>query len=374
GNRIGPSRSSCAIHVGSSNANRESIYVQQQTISAEGFSGIAFSTNVPHTVRGGPDRSVPRDLSLHRPGTHETKMCTDCHVSKAEDNNAIMAQLLMQGTNYTNFIGKFAWVGLGTGGLAGVQVTEQDEPQTVIGSEFHRIAFPDDFGRHLGDDGVLQVAHHHQAGDVADKLLHPLRKREVLQVQLRGEYLYAACGADGLRVFDVAFIDDKGFSQRITTAPVSPLGQQFYVKTPYATGVAAPSTTAPDPTRQHAPENFEQPVHALYGYLYVTDLEEGLVMVGAGTLLDGNPLNNFLKKDLTFNPRGILNGARSITIAGTQAWICCDAGVVVVALDEPTCPRVLTVIPAGEVVGPRSVAIQFRYAFICDREGLKTFD
>ena len=54
GRRIGPARSSCAIHVGSYNANRESIYVQQQTISAEGLSGIAFSSNVPHTVRGGP--------------------------------------------------------------------------------------------------------------------------------------------------------------------------------------------------------------------------------------------------------------------------------------------------------------------------------
>src|SRR5207248_6705423 len=51
-NRIGPARSSCAVHVGSYNANRESIYVQQQTISGGGQSGIAFSTNVPHTVRG----------------------------------------------------------------------------------------------------------------------------------------------------------------------------------------------------------------------------------------------------------------------------------------------------------------------------------
>ena len=61
GNRIGPARSSCAIHVGSYNANRESIYVQQQTISAEGMAGIAFSTNVPHTVRGGP----PLDTIRH---------------------------------------------------------------------------------------------------------------------------------------------------------------------------------------------------------------------------------------------------------------------------------------------------------------------
>ncbi len=81
GRRIGPARSSCAIHVGSYNANRESIYVQQQTISAEGLSGIAFSTNVPHTVRGGPPvhadgpekgRARTPGASLSGPG--DTKM------------------------------------------------------------------------------------------------------------------------------------------------------------------------------------------------------------------------------------------------------------------------------------------------------------
>ena len=374
GNRIGPSRSSCAIHVGSYNANRESIYVQQQTISAEGYSGIAFSTNVPHTVRGGPHSSVKRDLSAYRPGTHETKMCSDCHVSKYDDNNAIMAQLLMQGTNYTNFIGRYSWVGLGTGGLAGVVVTEQEEPQAVIGSSFQRIAFPDNFGKHVANDGVLQKSHHHAPADAVSLALNPLKQREVLQVQARGEYLYAACGSDGLRVFDIAFIDDKAFSQRITTAPVSPLGQQFYVKTAYATGVAAPSTTAPDPTRTHNPDNFEGTVHAMYGYLYVSDLEEGLVMVGAGTLLDGNPLNNFLKREVTFNPGGILAGARSITIAGTHAWICCNAGVVVVSIADPKCPQVVSVIGAPHVTAPTSVEIQFRNAFVCDAEGLKTFD
>ena len=374
GNRIGPARSSCAIHVGSFNANRESIYAQQQTISAEGYSGIAFSTNVPHTVRGGPHSSVPRDLTAHRPGTHETKMCTDCHVSKQDDNNAIMAQLLMQGTNYTNFIGRYCWVGLGSGGLAGVVVTEQQEPQAVIGSSFHKIAFPDDFGKHLANQGVLQKSHHHATADAVSLALNPLKRREVLQVQMRGEYLYAACGADGLRVFDIAFIDDKAFSQRITTAPVSPLGQQFYVKTAYATGVASPSTTAPDPTRTHDPANFEGTVHAMYGYLYVSDLEEGLVMVGAGTLLDGNPLNNFLKRDVTFNPDGILKGARSITIAGTNAWICCNAGIVVVSIEDPTCPKIVSVIGSPNVIRPTSVEIQFRNAFVCDAEGLKTFD
>lgn len=68
------------------------------------------------------------------PGVSETKTCTDCHLSSRDDNNAIMAQLLMQGTNYVNFIGRYCWVGTGEHGIEGVVVTEQEEPQTVIGS------------------------------------------------------------------------------------------------------------------------------------------------------------------------------------------------------------------------------------------------
>ena len=40
--------------------------------------------------------------------------------------------------------------------------------------------------------------------------------------------LYAAMGAGGFRVFDVANIDNKDFSERMVTAPVSPLGQRLY--------------------------------------------------------------------------------------------------------------------------------------------------
>src|SRR5262249_53598404 len=157
---------------------------------------------------------------------------------------------------------------------------------------------------------------------------HPFRKNEVLGVQLRGEYLYAACGKAGLRVFDVSFTDDKGFSERFFTAPVSPCGQKFFVPTKYATAVAAPTTTAPDPTRVHYIENQEGRVHAMYASLYVCDKYEGLILVGAGTLLDGDPLNNFLKREVTFNPNGILNGARAITFVGTNAYILADAGLV----------------------------------------------
>jgi hypothetical protein len=372
GNRIGPARSSCAIHVSSYNQNRENIYTQQQTISAEGLSGIAFSTNVPHTVRGGPPES--HRTGKYLPGTTETKMCSDCHISKNDDNNAIMSQLLMQGTGYTNFIGRYCWVAAGEHGFEAVVVTEQDEPQAVIGSNLHRLAFPDYFREHLENDGFLKHAHEHPGKDILDSIVHPFRKPEVLQVQARGEYLYAACGTGGLRVFDIAFIDDKAFSERITTAPVSPVGQKFYVKTKYATAVAAPTTTAPDPTRTHSAENAEQSVHGLYAHLYVTDKYEGLILVGAATLLDGDPLNNFLERELTFNPGGLLDGANNITIVGTYAYICCEAGLVVVALEDPMNPEVTAVLGHDVVVEPHAVAAQFRYAFVCDEEGIKVLD
>jgi hypothetical protein len=210
--------------------------------------------------------------------------------------------------------------------------------------------------------------------DIGEKLLHPLRKPHILQVQPRGEYLYAACGEGGVRVFDIAFIDNKSFSERITTAPVSPLGQQFYVHTKYAAALAAPCTPAPDPTRKQRPENKEPKVHPMYGYLYVADKVEGLILIGAATTIDGNPLNNFLKRDVTFNPDGILAGAKAISIIGTYAYVCCDAGLVVVSVDDPTHPRVTAVLGRPALLAPHAVAAQFRYAYVCDQKGIKVLD
>ena len=94
----------------------------------------------------------------------------------------------------------------------------------------------------------------------------------------------------------------------------------------------------------------------------------------AGTLLDGNPLNNFLGRELTFNPDGILNGARAITIVGTYAYISCDAGLVVVSLDDPKHPQVTSVLGEPFLNHPRAVQAQFRYAYACDAEGIKVLD
>ena len=353
GHRVAPARSSCAIVVSSQNANREWLYNTQQTVSAEGFSGQAFSTFVPHTVRG-----------------RETKTCTDCHVSAARDNNAWMSMLLLQGTNFLNFMGRYVYVAAGSKGFEAVVTAEHDEPEAIIGSDLQRMAYPDDFRKHVERNRELTTAYGHGGN--------------ILDIQLRGEYAYAAMGLGGFRVFDVANIDNKGFSERMVTAPVSPLGQRLYVKTKYATAVATPTTLGVDPLRTHDPVNEEQKIHLMYGFLYVTDKVEGLVVVGnpdlkgknpgVGTLLDGNPQNNFIGRAATFNPGGILNGARRITIAGTYAYILCDRGLVVVDLDNPLAPRVTAEIGAPDFEDPTGVAVQFRYAFVADRQGLKVLD
>src|SRR5436853_6177118 len=117
--------------------------------------------------------------------------------------------------------------------------------------------------------------------------------------------------------------------------------------------------------------NEEQPIHPLYAYLYVVDKYEGLILVNAATLLDGDPLNNYLKRALTFNPGGALNDANNITIAGNYAYITTAQGLAIVSINDPLNPRLVKHIPFKH---PKAIAIQFRYAFIVDDEGLKVVD
>ena len=397
GSRIAPVRSSCAILVGSQSINREWFYSQQQTISAEGYSGQAFSTYMPHTVRG----------------KGETKQCEDCHVNQANNNNAVMAHLAVQGTKAANFIGRYAFVAAGDDGVDAVIVSERREPQAVFGSTLHRLAYPQEYKKFV--DGGRKIKESYGRHGIGN---------ETLSIHARGEYLYVANGAGGLNVYDISRIDDKLFSQRISTSIVSPIGQRLYVDTKYATAVASPTTLGVDPTasvyyltktplshhyRQHYEENQEGPyrvnwkwannwrykgnaggepmtdpqiIAPLYAFLYVTDKYEGLIMTLAATLLDGDPENNFLKRQEfgdgkdAWNPDGVLDGAVNIKVAGNYAYICADRGVVVVdisKLDEHLrpVPRVVKILPANK---PTSVAVQFRYAFFTDADGLKVVD
>jgi hypothetical protein len=118
--KVAPVRSSSALVLSSTNANRERIYVQQPPVAASGYSSQAMNPHFPHTTR-----------------KTETKTCTNCHLAEDGANNAMMAQLFLFGTNFVNFVGLNAWVGL-EDAVLGAQVTEWEEPQAVIGSYLQR--------------------------------------------------------------------------------------------------------------------------------------------------------------------------------------------------------------------------------------------
>lgn len=344
GRRIAPVRSSSALVVSSTNANREKIYTQQPPISSSGYSSQAFNPHFPHTTR-----------------TTETKTCEDCHLAAENDNNAIMAQLLLQGTNFVNFVGYHAWVGT-EGGVTGIQVTEWEEPQAVIGSYLHKYAYPDWYQRHQDNQQVLQNGYNHNGG--ATRCL-----------QKRGEYLFAAQGERGMQVFDAASIANKGFSQRIVTGPSSPLGHNTRIDSENATCVALPTNQPIHPDRNQGKlmreDNEEQPFHPIYNYVLITDSKEGLILSDVNTLSDGELRNNFLKRALTWNENGILNGARHITIGGHYVYIMADAGLVILNLDNPLNPQLESIVPLKD---GRASALQFRYLFVTDSDGLKAVD
>jgi hypothetical protein len=100
-------------------------------------------------------------------------------------------------------------------------------------------------------------------------------------------------------------------------------------------------------------------------------------MVTVGTLLDGNPDNNFFDKEKTirFNPDGKLTGAMHSFMAGTNLYVVGKNGLFVVglrndALEAPVLAGELTV----GLKNPRAVGVQFRYAFVTDDDGFKVID
>ena len=343
--KIAPLRSSSALVLSSTNANREHIYVQQPPISASGFSSQAFAPHYPHTER-----------------KTETKTCDDCHLAARNDNNAIMAQLLALGTNFVNFVGYHAYVG-GAGAFDAVRVTEWDEPQAVIGSYLQRYAYPEDFAKHVDRDRVLTTGVSHATGG------------DVGCLQLRGEYLYVAEGARGMQVYDVASVANKGFSQPIVATPVSPLGQSTRIASKNATCVVLPTNQPIAPSRNRGDsmriDNAEQPFHPIYDYALITDSVEGLILTDVGTLADGEPRNNYLSRALTWNPNGVLNGARHLALGGYYAYVLTERGLVVVDLNEPLAPKVVAELALD---GARAAALQFRYLFVTDKNGLEVVD
>jgi hypothetical protein len=112
----------------------------------------------------------------------------------------------------------------------------------------------------------------------------------------------------------------------------------------------------------------------MYRYCYVLDKYEGMIVVDVVTTINGNPLDNFLHREVTFNPDGVLDGANAITFVGTLAYITCDRGLVIVSLEDPCHPVVKAIIDETLLKHPRAVAAQFRYCYVADEEGVKVFD
>ena len=92
-----------------------------------------------------------------------------------------MAQVLLQGTNFVNFMGRFVYVA-GDHSLEAVVATERNEPQAVFGSTLHKVAFPKNYQNFVSRGRELKEFYEHKGNP------------RVLQMQLRGEYAYVAAG------------------------------------------------------------------------------------------------------------------------------------------------------------------------------------
>ena len=178
-----------------------------------------------------------------------------------------------------------------------------------------------------------------------------------------------------MQVYDVANIANKGISQRIITAPYSDAGHDTHIESRDARCVALATNQPVHPVRNQGElmrvDNQEQPFHPIYDYAFIIDADEGLILTDVNTLSDGEPRNNFLERQLTWNPAGVLSGARHITLAGHIAYVPTPRGIVVLDLDDPLRPAVLATIPLPTARAP---AVQFRYLFVTDADGLKVVD
>ena len=181
---------------------------------------------------------------------------------------------------------------------------------------------------------------------------HHHGRSQVLQVEKRGRIPLRRPRLEGMEAFDIANVDNKDFSERIVTAPVSPVG---HART-YAPSMRQQSRCQPT-CRSRLTASMIQITknnlwHPLYHYAYVSDREEGLILVNTDTLADRDPANNFFDRALTFNPDNALKGAETLTVAGTSVYIGCDRGLVVVDINQPLTPRIIAEVPLSK---PRSI-------------------
>ena len=94
-------------------------------------------------------------------------------------------------------------------------------------------------------------------------------------------------------------------------------------------------------------------------------------MLFRSTFADGEFRNNNTTRAATWNPDGKLNGARYITLAGETAYVTTPKALFIIDLGDPLKPRILSEVAYDD---PRSIFVQFRYAFVTTRQGLEVLD
>ena len=215
---------------------------------------------------------------------------------------------------------------------------------------------------------------------------HHRRRATVLDVQQRGEYVYAALGQGGFRVYDIANIDNKDFSERIVTAPVSPLGQRLYVKTKYAPRSRRRRRSASIRCATRSPENEEQadppdvrlPLRhrlARKGWSSsATDRRAAHAGVGRCSTATRRTTSSSARRPSTRT--ACSTGARRITIAGhLRLHPDADAAGRRRRSTIRSEPKVTARARRAATWTIRAASrIQFRYAFVVDKQGLKVLD
>lgn len=100
-----------------------------------------------------------------------------------------------------------------------------------------------------------------------------------------------------------------------------------------------------------------------------------------GTLVDGNPDNNFFDRKylnlppvVRFNPDGKFTGLEHGYFAGQHhLYLVGRNGFFVVDVSDPLHPKLRAELTAG-LKNPRALSVQWRYAFVSDDDGVKVVD
>ena len=216
-----------------------------------------------------------------------------------------MAQLLLHGTNFVNFVGLHALVGL-DGGFQATRVTEWDEPQAVIGSYLQRFAYPDWWRLHVDRNkrelidwtrSAAKAGSREQFANVVQDTggagrLPPAARR--IYVRRRGQRRLPGLRRRQRRQQGRLRADRH---RALLAARPRHAGRTRGTRPAWRCRPTSRSASAATtPSAATIPENQEQAFHPLYRYAVVTDSEEGLILVDVDTLADGEPRNNFLKR------------------------------------------------------------------------------